>query len=150
MTSDESLPQANFGDEFWANQKYNVWELLQRLRMQELMEELKLKKELKKELKLSKHDKFTNKTAVYTNEKNYALSLCARKTFYIAYDNHIQKRILFDILEELDPSKRRKNFEFFLSPKLVNEKKNLEKTLIILAGILAVILTRIGTDLESK
>ena len=53
-----------------------------------------------------KHDKFTNKTAIYINEENYALSLCARKTFYISNDSHNKKRILFDI-EELDPPRRR-------------------------------------------
>ena len=44
---------------------------------------------------------FENKTRLSNNEQNFALSLCARKTYYITKDNQCQN-FVFDI-DELDP-----------------------------------------------
>ena len=114
LTTDDSLPDENlviFSDEeLWilglgprpSDQigRSDKWRNLQeQLRKQGQLR--KLEQLCKQKPMLLKHEKFTNETAIYTNEENYALALCARKTFYIKYDSHNQKRILFDI-DELD------------------------------------------------
>ena len=43
---------------------------------------------------------FKNETALSKDEQNYALSLCARRTFFLAYLNPYQEIILFDNWEK--------------------------------------------------
>ena len=81
-----------------------------------------------------KFHKFKNKTALLEKKENYSLSLCARKTFCIAFYNSFRfqsqlmyRVILFDI-DELDPwqEKIMKNFQEL---KKSRRKRTLEEPL---------------------